>query len=361
MPRGPAGSRRDILKGGSAALLSAAIGAEASPRNAAAAAEMTAHERELYEAAKKEGELTWYTAHSDDVTAQALGRGFEANFPGIKVSVVRTTAQVAFQRVSQELRAGAMQVDVLSSTDIGHYVYLKEKKLLEQFVPENADKVLEIYQHYDPDGYYFVTSAGLIGMVYNTAKLEEADAPKNWTDLTEAKWKDKIALGHPGFSGYVGTWTVMMRKLYGWKFFEDLAKNNPQIGRSINDTVTMLNAGERVVAGTGPFGTAGESAQKGNPLAMIYPTDGCVLILAPSGIMKGVKHPNAARLFMEYLMSVDASKVWVDHFGEPMRPEVSPPSGVRSAKDLKTIRPSVEEIFKGIPEAIKQWRETFGV
>ena len=85
--------------------------------------------------------------------------------------MVRTTAQVAFQRVSQELRAGAMQVDVLSSTDIGHYVYLKEKQLLEQFVPENAGKVLEIYQHYDPDGYYFVTSAGLIGMVLGALGL----------------------------------------------------------------------------------------------------------------------------------------------------------------------------------------------
>src|ERR1051326_6218376 len=94
---------------------------------------------------------------------------------------------------------------------------------------------------------------------------------------------------------------------------------------------------------------------------MIYPTDGCVLILAPSGIMKGVKHPNAARLFMEYLMSVEASKIWVEHFGEPLRPEVSNSSGVKSAKEVKTIRPSVEEIFKGIPEAIKQWRETFGV
>jgi len=361
MATGPTGSRRDILKAGSAVLVLAAIGAEVSPRDAVAAAEMTPHEKELYQAAKKEGELTWYTAHSDDITAQALGRGFETHYPGIRVNVVRTTAQVAFQRVSQEIRAGAMQVDVLSSTDIGHYVYLKEKKLLEQFVPENAGKVLEIYQHYDPDGYYFVTSAGLIGMVYNTAKLKEADAPKNWTDLTDAKWKDKIALGHPGFSGYVGTWTVTMRKLYGWKLFEDLAKNNPQIGRSINDTVTMLNAGERVVAGTGPFGTAAESAQKGNPLAMIYPTDGCVLILAPSGIMKGAKHPNAARLFMEYLLSVDASKVWADHFGEPIRAEVSPPAGVKSTKDVKTIRPSVEEIFKGIPEVIKQWRDTFGV
>jgi iron(III) transport system substrate-binding protein len=358
MAPGRTRSRRDVLKAGSAALLFATVGAEVS---AAAAAEPTPRERELYDAAKKEGGLTWYTAHSDDVTAQALGRGFEALYPGIKVSVVRTTAQVAFQRVSQELKAGAMQVDVLSSTDIGHYVYLKEKKLLEHFVPENANKVLEVYRNYDPDGYYFVTSGGLIGMVYNTAKLKEADAPKNWTDLTDPKWKDKIALGHPGFSGYVGTWTVTMRKLYGWKFFEELAKNNPQIGRSINDTVTMLNAGERLVAGTGPFGTASESAQKGNPLAMIYPTDGTVLILAPSGIMKGVKHPNAARLFMEYLMSVDASKIWVEHFGEPIRPEVPPSSGLKSARELKTIRPSVEEIFKGIPEVIKQWRDTFGV
>jgi len=361
MATGPVGSRRDIVKGGSAALLLAATGAGISVRNACAATAMTAREQELYEAAKKERELTWYSAHSDDVTAQALGRGFEALYPGIKVSVVRTTAQVAFQRVSQEIKAGAMQVDVFSSTDIGHYVYLKEKKLLEQFVPENASKVLDVYQNYDPDGYYFVTSAGLIGMVYNTAKLKEADAPKNWSDLTDPKWKDKIALGHPGFSGYVGTWVVMMRKLYGWKFFDELAKHNPQVGRSINDTVTMLNAGERIIAGTGPIANAAENVKKGNPLAMIYPTDGTLLMLAPSGIMKGVRHPNAARLYMEYLMSVDASRIWAEHFGEPVRPEVPPSPGIKSAKELKTIRPSVEKIFKGIPEVIKQWRDTFGV
>jgi iron(III) transport system substrate-binding protein len=123
----------------------------------------------------------------------------------------------------------------------------------------------------------------------------------------------------------------------------------------------MLNAGERIVAGSGPNGTAMESAGKGNPLAMIYPTDGSVLIIAPTGIPKGVKHPNAAKLFMEYLMTPEASKIWIGHFNESIRPEASPPAGVTSAKDVKTIRPSVEEITKGIPEVIKQWRETFGV
>jgi iron(III) transport system substrate-binding protein len=352
-------SRRDILKNGSAALAVGLGGAALASRSARA--DMSAGEKQLYDAAKKEGELTWYTAHSDDVTAQALGRKFEQLYAGIRVNVVRTTAQVAFQRVSQELKAGAMQVDVLSSTDIGHYVYLKEKKLLEKFVPENASKVFDIYKNYDPDGYYYVTSAGLIGMSCKTSKVKLADAPTNWTGLIDTKWKGQIALGHPAFSGYVGTWAVMLRKLYGWQFFENLAKNNPRVGRSINDTVTLLNSGESTIAGTAANNSTVESLQKGNPLAMIYPTDGTVLILAPSGIMKGVKHPSAARLFMNYLMSVDASKIWVEHFNESMRPEVSPPAGVKSAKDVKTIRPSVEEISKGIPEVIKQWRDTFGV
>ena len=86
-------SRRDVLKTGSALALGTALGSAARTR-----AQMTAREKELYELAKKEGEITWYTAHSNDTTAQALGRDFEQAFPGIKANVVRTTAQVAYQR-----------------------------------------------------------------------------------------------------------------------------------------------------------------------------------------------------------------------------------------------------------------------
>ena len=350
--------RRSFILGSSALLvLGTSPKALAQP-----AAAMTPHEKELYEAAKKEGgELTWYTAHSDDITAQALGRSFESTYPGIKVNVLRTTAQVAYQRITQEIKASAIQCDVLSSTDIGHSVELKARGAFEKYIPENSSKVLDIYKGYDPDGYYFVTSAGLIGIGYNTAKIKEADAPKNWTDLLDPKWKDNIALGHPGFSGYVGTWALTLRNKYGWEFFEKLAKSNPRVGRSIVDTVTMLNAGESAIAGSGPVGVLLDSVKKGNPLAMVYPTDGSVLIIAPSSIMKGAKHPNAARLFMEFLMSEGASRIWVEHYNESMRPEVSAVAGAVSAKDLKTIRPTVAEITKGVPEVIKQWRETFGV
>jgi iron(III) transport system substrate-binding protein len=350
--------RRHFIIGGSAFV---ALGTGAKISAQPAAPPMTPHEKELYDAAKKEGELTWYTAHSDDITSQALGRSFESLYPGIKVNVLRTTAQVAYQRITQEIKASAIQCDVLSSTDLGHSVELKAKGAFEKYVPENSSKVLDIYKGYDPDGYYFVTSAGLIGIGYNTTKVKEADAPRNWTDLLDPRWKDNIALGHPGFSGYVGTWALTLRNQYGWDFFEKLAKNNPRVGRSINDTVTMLNAGESAVAGSGPAATLLESVRKGNPLAMIYPTDGSVLIIAPSSIMKGCKHPNAARLFMEFLMSTQASEIWVDHFTESIRPEVPASKIAKPAKDLKIIRPTVAEITKGVPEVIKQWRETFGV
>lgn len=350
--------RRDFILGGSALML---LGAGRTALAAGPAAP-TPHETELYEAAKKEGgELTWYTAQSDDITAQTLGHSFESLYPGLKVNVLRTTAQVAYQRITQESKANAVQCDVFSTTDIGHAVALKARGGFEKYVPENASKVLDVYKNYDPDGYYFVTSAGMIGIGYNTSKVKEADVPKNWTDLLDPKWNNNISLGHPAFSGYVGTWALTLRNQYGWDFFEKLAKNNPRIGRSINDTVTMLNAGESSIAGSGPVGTLLDSAKKGNPLAMIYPTEGTVLIIAPSGIMKGCKHPNTARLFMEFLLSEGASRIWVEHFNESIRPEVSPPSGAKSAKDVKIIKPTPEQITKGIPEVIKQWRETFGV
>ncbi len=139
-----------------------------------------------------------------------------------------------------------------------------------------------------------------------------------------------------------------MKKLYGWQYFEKLEKNKPQIGRSINDTVTALNAGERQVA-AGADGSTLFSAARGNPLAVSYPSDGAVLIISPSAIMKGTKHPNAAKLFMEYLYSIEASKINAKHFGVPLRPEVASPPGAKPISEIKLIRPTVAEVDKGIP------------
>lgn len=312
----------------------------------------------ITEAAKKEGELTWYIAHYTSEGAEDLGRGFTEMY-GIKVNVVRTTAQVAYQRLLQDIKNNQTICDVFSSTDVGHYVRLKAEGRFDKYIPEASSKIVPAFQNFDPDGFYHTTSAGLVVLTYNTAKVKPEEAPKKWEDLLDIKWKGKVSTGHPGFSGYVGTWVLTMKKLYGWQYFEKLEKNKPQIGRSINDTVTALNAGERQVA-AGADGSTLFSAARGNPLAVSYPTDGSVLIIAPSAIMKGSKHPNAAKLFMEFLYSVEAAKINAKHFGIPLRPEVPSPPGAKPISEIKTVRPTVAEIDKGIPEVIEQWRDTFG-
>lgn len=312
----------------------------------------------LEEAAKKEGELTWYVAHYTSEGAEELGAVFTKIY-GIKVNVVRTTAQVAYQRLIQDIKNNQTNCDVFSSTDLGHSARLKAEGRFEKYTPENSAKISEVFRNIDPDGFFHTTASGQVVLTYNTTKVKAEEAPKSWQDLLNPKWKGKVSTGHPAFSGYVGTWVYSMKKLYGWKYFEQLEKNKPQIGRSINDTVTALNAGERQVA-AGADGSTLFSAARGNPLAVNYPTDGSILIISPSSIVKGTKHPNAARLYMEFLMSPEASEINVKHFGIPIRPEVKGAAGTQPIDKVKVIRPSVAEIDKGIPEVIEDWRDTFG-
>jgi iron(III) transport system substrate-binding protein len=268
-------------------------------------------------------------------------------------------AQVAYQRLTQDIKNNQTNCDVFSSTDIGHYVRLKKEGKLEKYTPEETAKISDVFKSLDPDGYYHTTSGGFVLISYNTSKVKPEEAPQKWTDLLDPKWKGKVSTGHPAFSGYVGTWVLQMKLTYGWDFFKKLEKNKPQIGRSINDTVTALNAGERQVA-AGADGSTMFSAERGNPLGIIYPSDGAVLIIAPSAIVKGTRHLAAAKLFMEYLYSKEASEIDVKHFALPIRPEVPVGKGEKPMAEVKSINPTVAQIDKGIPEAIEDWRDTFG-
>jgi len=318
-------------------------------------------EPQLYEAAKKEKAFTWYTAHYNSESAAAICNGFDKKYPGITCNYIRTTAQVAYQRLAQDQKAGLALASVISSTDIGHYGRMKQDGWLQPYRPKTLTELADAFKPYnDPDGTYVVTSAGLVLITYNTSVVSTADAPKKWTDLLDPKWKGKVSIGHPGFSGYVGTWVVLMRKLYGWDYFKKLELNKPRIGRSANDSVNMLNAKESWVA-SGPSATTLESKAKGNPLAVVYPEDGALLMIAPSGILKNAPAPNAAKLFVEFLLGKDAGDIMVKQQQDPVNKLVKSLPGAKTLAEIKTIRPTYEEILKGIPEVKEQFRDTFGI
>ena len=317
-----------------------------------------ADEAGLVNAARKEGSLTWYIAQVDGETAQQMGRAFTKQYPGIDVSVIRTTGQVAYQRLQQDLRNDSPQCDVFSTTDIAHMPALMKRKALAQYVPENAAAMAPAFKGLGQDGYYYPTTSTLMLIIYHSQRVTGADIPKDWNDLLDPKWKGRVAFGHPGFSGYVGVWALEMKKLYGWQWFKALAKNNPRIGRSGLDPLTLINAGE-CLCGLAPLSGALLSADKGNPIGVQYPTDGSVLCIGPSGVLAKAPHPNAARLFMNWMLSKDFAQLCVDVRVTPVRADVVEKAGAKSVSDVKLLRLTTAEIDKGVPEVIEQWRDTF--
>lgn len=314
----------------------------------------------LYEAAKPEGEVTWYVVPMDSETAERVGQKFTELYPGIKVNVVRSTATVAFQRLNQDIDTGVANCDVLTTSSLAHAEDLKGRDLLTQYTPVRKEEVLPAFQGVDPDDTYHITTAGPMGIVYNTSEVSAEEAPKNWPDLLDPKWKGKLAIGHPGFSGYVGIWAVKMRELYGWEFFEKLAGQEPYVGRSSIDVVTTTAAGETVV-GAGPTTSALIAAEKGNPMAMLAPTDGLVVISSPSMILKDAPHPEAAKLFMEFLLGTEIAEMTAEQFSTPIRGDVAVREGVIPLGEVKVLTASKTQIIDEVSETAEMFRDTFGI
>lgn len=352
---GPLLGRRTLLKAGlsavGAGLLGSGLRADGAPVSG-----MTAAEEKLYADAKREGRVVWWTAHYAQSAADAVRDAFVARYPGIEVQFIRQTAQVVYQRLTQNLRAGVREVDVFASTDEAHYLILKRQGVLAAYKPLGVDNLPRAYRAIDRDNMYHVGALGFVLINYST-KLPVP--PRSWTDLLDVRYKGQVTVGHPGFSGFVGNWVVAMWDKYGWDYFTKLAKNNPKIGRSINDTVTDIVSGERLV-GAGPDNYSLENKLRGNPINIEFPSDDAILIVSPVGILKDAPHPNAARLFESFYYTKEYSLAMAKVANYPLRPEVPPPSGVPIDK-VKWYRNKAERLEKGVPEAVGKWRETFNV
>ncbi|MBC5810538.1 MAG: extracellular solute-binding protein [Candidatus Eremiobacteraeota bacterium] len=310
----------------------------------------------LYAAAKKEGTVVWWTAHYAQSAAERVRDAFKAKYPGIEVQFIRQTAQVIYQRLAQDLKSGVHELDVFASTDEAHYLELKRLNALAQFVPADVDKTHPMFQKLDPDGLYHLGELAFVLINYNPKKVEPAH---RWTHLGDPKYKGQITFGHPAFSGFVGNWVVAMNDKYGWEFFKNVARNNPKINRSINDTVTDIVSGERTI-GAGPDNTTLEKKAEGNAIDLYYPDDDSVIVVCPVGVLREAPHPNAARLFENFMYSREYSEALVKASCFPIRTDVPSVNG-KTLDKIRWTRVKVERLATGVPEVVAKWRETFGV
>jgi iron(III) transport system substrate-binding protein len=310
------------------------------------------------EAAKKEGKVVWYTSLALP-SSTMLAHLFMDKYKGIEVEVHRSGSQRVLQRAMQEVSAGIKNFDVIHTSDAGHFVLLKDKGLLMKYVPKGTESFPAGFK--DNEGFYYGMRATLSVIAYNPKLVSDKEAPKTWKELLDAKWKAKQVTAHPGYSGIILTHVVALVNQYGWEYFKELAKNKLHIVQSANDPAGVVASGERPVGVNGAEYFYYKTLKQGNPIKIVYPKEGIPLVVSPSAIAKDAPHPNAAKLFTEFIFTKEAQQVLADKEGlYTGHPEVTYPKDKPRLKELKLLSVEAEELEKRNAEIRKRFVEFFG-
>ena len=348
-------SRRDVLKASAAAgvtLLAAPVRAQAP-----AASAITP---DLVAAAKKEGKVAFYTA-MDLPVAEKLAKAFEAKFSGVAVRVERSGSERVFQRIAQEMASNIHACDVMNSADAAHFIVFKRNAWLAPYLPEEVAKHFPA-AHRDPDGLFVTTRVWLSSLGYNTTLVKPEDAPKSFADLLDPKWAGKMVKGHPAYSGTIMTATFQIVRELGWGYFEKLATQRIMQVQSSTDPPKKLALGERAVMADGNDYNLLQLKDAGQPVEPIYPTEGTPTITGPTGVFKSAPNPNAARLFQNWLHSLEGQQLLVDFTGQhSVHALVKDKPGHKKLSEIKLMKDDPAGVEKMADDIKARYQQLFKV
>jgi ABC-type Fe3+ transport system substrate-binding protein len=277
----------------------------------------------LIEAAKKEGQVTWYTTFIVNQVTRPMIEAFEKKY-GIKVNYIRNDAQDIVLRVENEVKAGRLEADLFDGT--GSAPYFKRKGMLAQYLPDSTKNYPKEYL--DPDRYWAGVSLYLQTFGYNTTMVKKGTEPKSLDDLLDPKWKGQMGLSasssSPGVGGFVGYVLAKKGEAGGIDYLKRLRQQNvaivPGSARQVLD---------QVIAGEYPIGLqilnhhVAFSSNRGAPVAWT-PIEDAMAVLLTVSIFKDAPHPNAARLLMDFVFADDGQNVLREADYIPASPSVEP-------------------------------------
>lgn len=275
-----------------------------------------------YEAAKKEGQLNWYTTLIADTAVIPLIGAFEKRYPGVKVNYSRADSTPTILKILNEAKAGKVQADVTDGT--GTSPPLLAEGLLAKYLPMGSEIYPADLKH--PEGYWIANILYFMTPAINTDMVKGADIPRKLDDLLNPKWKGgKIVWSNSSSGGaaFIGAMLATAGEQKGMEFLQKLAKQQiANVGLSARAVVQKVAEGEYPMAlGIFNHHTIIDS-EKGAPV-MWLPLEPIIAPLSVESVLKDAPHPNAARLFLDYLVSEDAARLLADVGFLPAHPKVS--------------------------------------
>ena len=259
-------------------------------------------EKLLYEGAKKEGKLMWYTSLTGGPNTEAP-KVFEAKYPGVKMEVYRGDSDAIIQRVLLEAEAKRYIVDTIETTFPSLKVMLDYKLLARYFSPSLASYPDEVKEKSDKGLVYWATDRETyIGVAYNTDVIPAAAAPKKFDDLLRPEVKGKIGFATSDTGNRV---IGAMLATKGAEFVQKLKSQDVTLhavsGRAILD---MVISGEVGLSPTTFLSHARVSISKGAPIKWV-PMDVVPTNAGGVAVPAHAPHPHAALLFADFLLSPD--------------------------------------------------------
>ncbi len=336
-------SKRVLMAG----LAAIAVSGLAAPTFAADATDLAA--------AKTEGKVSWYTSTPIE-TANRIAKLFEEK-TGIKVEMFRSGGTAILRRFMQEYDAKRVAADVLTTSDPAAANQMAEKDVFVAFKPEGFDKIPA--EAKDAEGRWIAQRLNMMTIFVRTDKVAEADRPKTWSDLTNAKYKGQMVTTDPSFTSLQVSVVGMLSQKLGWDYYEKLRANDIMIVQGNQQVSDNLKRGERLIAAGALDSYAADDRKEGHQIATVYPTEGTFVIPSPTSVIKGSPNPNAAKVFAAFMITPEVQKVVPEDGGYAARTDVAPPAGSPDLGTLKVIPVDYQFIEKESGAIKKKFNEIF--
>jgi len=288
---------------------------------AASAQGAAAADQELIAAAKKEGQVVWYTTLIVNQIVRPLKAAFEKKYPGITLQYTRADDIATAEKIIAEGRAGRVQADIFDG--IANMRPLQDAGLLAPFtVPNAADYPAELKAG---DGYWIAAIMYVFTPGFNTTLLPKSEAPKTYQDLLDPKYKGKMAWNGSsmaGAYGFVANILTTMGEQKGMAYLRALATQHlVNVEASSRAVLDQVIAGEYWMNLMAFNHHVMISARKGAPCDWLK-LEPAPVMLDAVGLLKDAPHPHAAQLLLDFLLSPDGQKVFQQNDYLPALPSV---------------------------------------
>lgn len=320
---------------------------------------------ELMIKAAKEGSLMFYSSAGLSHTA-FLVDAFREKYPFIDVEFYRASSYPLMEKYDSEARAGKYYADVIL---IGPCpaTEMKDKGYFAEYVSPEFENIPDEIK--DPDNMWVTHNIIITGLVVNTDLVPEDLWPEDWLDFINPKqeWFGKTAAADPRILsfGYNALWSIdhYLGRDNASDVFTGLAQTEPAL-------FTGSTAGcEMAVTGEAPYvfimtqyKALWYKFAKNNPIGFIIPESGIPAYTHSLAVLENATHPNAARLFFDFLISEEAqSDMALNLYRYPANIKATPPTGLPPLDQMKLLLLDIAQSVEDRDALLPLWESWMGV